>query len=60
MAMSSYLQEGAGAKGCVAWDGEKEKGFSEVVVGNNLEIAPGACLYVHHPLQLQHVCSTKN
>lgn len=56
----SYLQQRAGAKGYVAWDGEKEKVFSEVAIGNNLEIAVGTCLYVHHLLQLQHVYSTKN
>ena len=60
MAMLSYLQQGAGAKGCGAWDGEKEKGFSKAAVGDDLEITVGACLYVHHSLQLQHVYSTKN
>lgn len=52
MTMSSYLQQEAGVKGCVAQDGEKVKNFSEAALGNNLKFAVGACLHVHHPLQL--------
>jgi len=51
----SHPQQVTGAKGCIAWDGEKETGFSEAAVGNDLEIAVGAFLYERHPLQLQHI-----